>query len=98
MHRGEAVRTRILAAILCPSAAAQGLLAQQIARRSVRAIGEASVSVRPDAARVTVSVMKRADTVTAAVIAALRQLLGSNAELRTTAYSLAPVYVEKPLL
>jgi uncharacterized protein len=79
------------------------LIAQQTSRRFVRAIGEASVSVRPDAARVTISVVKQGATAeaaasdnataTAAVIAALRQLLGPNAEIRTVAYYLTPVYV-----
>ena len=72
-------------------------------RRLVRAIGEASVSVRPDAARVTISVVKQASTAaaaaaenataTAAVIAAVRQLLGANADIRTVGYHLTPVYV-----
>lgn len=71
-------------------------------RRLIRAIGEASVSVRPDAARVTVSVVKQAATAadaasadataTAAVIDAVRQLLGANADIRTVAYHLAPLY------
>jgi uncharacterized protein YggE len=93
---------RILALLLC-TCAAPDLLAQQTARRLVRAIGEASVSVRPDAARVTISVVKQAATAeaaasdnavtTAAVIAVLRQLLGTNGEIRTVAYHLTPVYL-----
>lgn len=69
----------------------------------MRAIGDASVSVRPDAARVTVSITRQGATAeaaasdnaaaTAAVIAALRQLLGANAEIRTVSYHLSPVYV-----
>lgn len=72
-------------------------------RRLVRAIGDASVSVRPDAARVTVSIVKQGATAdaaasenastTAAVIAAVRQLLGANADIKTVAYHLSPVYV-----
>jgi uncharacterized protein YggE len=79
------------------------LTAQVAPRRLIRAIGEASVSVRPDAARVTISVIKQAATaeaassenasVTSAVIAALRQLLGPTAEIRTVAYNLSPIYV-----
>ena len=71
-------------------------------RRFVRTTGEASVSVRPDAARVTVSIVKEAATAaeaasatataSAAVIAAIRQLLGATAEVRTVAYHLNPVY------
>lgn len=71
-------------------------------RRSVRASGDGSVSVRPDAARVTVSVTKQAATaadaasqnatVATAVIAAVRQLLGANADVKTVAYNLSPLY------
>jgi uncharacterized protein YggE len=81
-----------------------GLSAQTatMGRRLVRAVGEASVSVRPDAARATVSVVKQAATAaeaasadavaTGAVIDAIRQLLGANADIRTVAYHLTPLY------
>lgn len=78
------------------------LSAQQAVRRSVRANGDGSVSVRPDAARVSVSVVKQAATAAdaaaqnattaAAVIAAIRQLLGPNADVRTAFYNLSPIY------
>jgi uncharacterized protein YggE len=92
---------RTVAILLCAAVAPQ-LPAQQTTRRLVRVIGEASVSVRPDSARITVSVVKQATTAaaaaadnattTTAVIAALRQLLGPNADVRTAGYNLSPIY------
>ena len=90
---------RIAALLLClafmPAAA-------QTVRRSVRATGEGSVSVRPDAARVSVAVVKQAATAAdaasqnataaSAVIAAVRQLLGQNADVKTSSYSLIANY------
>jgi uncharacterized protein YggE len=77
-------------------------VAAQTVRRSVRATGEGSVSVRPDAARVSIAVVKQAAsagdaasqnaTAAAAVIAAVRQLLGQNADIRTSSYSLTANY------
>jgi pantothenate synthetase len=74
----------------------------QTVRRSVRAIGEGSVSVRPDAARVSVAVVKQAATAAdaasqnataaSAVITAVRQLLGQNADVKTSSYSLIANY------
>jgi uncharacterized protein YggE len=71
-------------------------------RRIIRAYGEASVTVRPDVARVSVGVLTQAQTASdaatrnaeqaAAVIAALRSLLGATAEIRTVSYTLGPVY------
>jgi uncharacterized protein YggE len=90
---------RIVALLLClafmPATA-------QTVRRSVRATGEGSVSVRPDAARVSVAVVKQAATAAdaasqnataaSAVIAAVRQLLGQNADVKTSFYSLIANY------
>lgn len=90
---------RIIALVVClsflPAAA-------QTVRRSVRATGQGSVSVRPDAARVSVAVVKQAvsagdaasqnATAAAAVIAAIRQLLGQNADVRTSSYNLTANY------
>jgi uncharacterized protein YggE len=92
---------RTLALLTC--LACTSLFAQtNTPRRFVRTTGEASVSVRPDAARVAVSVVKEAATAaeaasatataTAAVVAAIRQLLGAGADVRTVAYHLTPVY------
>jgi uncharacterized protein YggE len=79
------------------------LLGQQVTtRRSVRAIGEGSISVQPDVARVSLGVVTQADTAgqaasenatrASAVIDQLRALLGSGAEIRTASYSLTPNY------
>lgn len=71
-------------------------------RRVIRAYGEATVAVRPDVAHVSVGVLTQAATASeaatrnaeqaAAVIAAVRSLLGNNAEVRTVSYTLGPVY------
>jgi uncharacterized protein YggE len=79
---------------------AAGAIAQTVPaqRRVIRAYGEASVSVRPDVARISVGVVTQERTASdaatknaeqaAAVIAALRALLGATAEIRTSSYSL----------
>jgi hypothetical protein len=92
---------RVLAVLLLGACALSAQTAST-GRRLVRAIGEASVFVKPDAARVTVSVVKQAATAaeaasadaaaTAVVIDAVRQLLGANADIRTVAYHLTPIY------
>jgi uncharacterized protein YggE len=86
--------------LLCLSLAP--VLAQQVLRRSIPASGDGSVAVRPDAARVTVSVVNQAATgaeaasqnatVATAVIEAIRRLLGANADVKTVSYNLTPVY------
>jgi uncharacterized protein YggE len=91
---------RLVAAVVCFSFLP--LFAQQTLRRAVRASGEGSVTVQPDAARVSVAVVKQAPTaadaasqnatVATAVIAAIRQLLGPNSEVRTITYNLTPFY------
>src|SRR5258708_31574579 len=71
-------------------------------RPFVVAQGDATVSVQPDEARVQFSVVtmattaqsvasQNADQVTA-VLAALRSVLGPNAQLKTLSYSLSPNY------
>ena len=75
-------------------------------RRSIRATGEAEVSVSPDQVRVTVSVVTRATTAdeaatlnstrSTAVITALRGLLGNAGEIRTLAYSLGQYFEGTP--
>jgi uncharacterized protein len=81
-----------------------GLVAQAQAPRrpSVIAQGSATVSVQPDEARVQFTVVTQATTAQAAstqnantvtaVLAALRSVLGPNAELKTLSYSLNPNY------
>lgn len=71
-------------------------------RGVVRAFGEATVSVRPDVAKVTVGVTTQATTANeasarnadqvAAVIAALRSVLGQSADIKTISYTLGPDY------
>ncbi|MBI3680205.1 MAG: SIMPL domain-containing protein [Acidobacteria bacterium] len=71
-------------------------------RPTVRASGEGVVSFRPDQVKVSAGVTTQAATAveagdanatqTNAVMAALRQLLGANADIRTTGYSLSPFY------
>jgi uncharacterized protein YggE len=93
------MKMRIFILLLCLSLMP---LAAQTVRRSVQASGDGSVSVRPDAARVSLSVVKQAATaadaasqnatVATAVIAAIRQLLGQNADVKTTQYALSAIY------
>jgi uncharacterized protein len=94
--------------ILLITLAALPLLAQvsTSTRRTVRASGEADVSVAPDQARVTVSVVTRGSTAdeaasansarTTAVTAALRALVGNAGEIRTLGYSLRQVREGNP--
>jgi uncharacterized protein YggE len=82
----------------------QGLLAQpsQSAQRLIGASGQASISVKPDQAKVDVGVITRASTAqdaaaqnasqVNAVLAQLRTVLGSTADLKTIGYSLSPNY------
>ena len=82
----------------------QGLLAQtpQSAQRLIGASGQASISVKPDQARVDVGVTTRAATAQDAaaqnasqvnsVLAQLRTVLGSMADIKTVGYSLSPNY------
>ncbi len=70
--------------------------------RLVRAAGEAVIKVKPDLAIVNVGVVTQAATArdanvqnaaqVEAVLAQLRQVLGSNADIKTTSYSLTPNY------
>jgi len=77
--------------------------AQTVPRRpSVIAFGDATVSTQPDEARLQFSVVTQATTAQAAssqnatqvtaVLAALRSVLGANADLKTLSYSLNPNY------
>ncbi len=71
-------------------------------RRIVRAIGDATVTATPDYAQLSVAVDTRGATaqdaaaqnatVAAAVLQALKSLLGANADISTVNYTLAPVY------
>ncbi len=91
----------LIAALALPSAA------QMPQRRPiVRANGEGIVSIRPDQVKVSVGVTNQAGTaqeaadqnatVTNNVLAALRQLLGATADIKTLGYSLNPIYSNTP--
>jgi uncharacterized protein YggE len=82
----------------------EGLCAQpsQSAQRLIGASGQASISVKPDQAKVDIGVITRAATAQDAatqnamqvdsVLAQLRTVLGSMADLKTIGYSLSPNY------
>ena len=73
---------------------------------SITAVGNASVSVTPDMARVDLGVATQAGTAqdatqqnatqAGAVITALQTLLGANATIKTISYSVSPVYNNPP--
>lgn len=84
-----------------------GLYAQTPARpASITAVGDASVSVVPDTARVDIGVATQAAAAqdatqqnaaqAGAVISALQALLGANATIKTISYSVSPVYNNPP--
>jgi hypothetical protein len=72
------------------------------APRTVRAVGEAVVSVRPDQVKIQIGVVSQAATAqeaaaqnatqVEAVLAQLRAVLGVSADIRTIAYSVTPNY------
>jgi uncharacterized protein YggE len=76
--------------------------AQQGRRPFIRASGDATVSERPDLFEISVGTVTQAQTAQqaaeqnaaqlTAVIAALRQLLGQGADIRTAGFSLSPNY------
>lgn len=69
---------------------------------SIRVTGDASVTVKPDQAEISIGVVTQAQTAQAAasqnaqkqdaIISQLRKALGSSAEIKTISYSLAPSY------
>jgi uncharacterized protein YggE len=71
-------------------------------RPFVRAVGQGSVSIKPDQAKVSFSVITQASTAQAAstqnatqvqaLLTALTGVLGPNADVRTVSYSLSPNY------
>jgi uncharacterized protein YggE len=81
------------------SAAALAQIAQGT-QRTIRASGDAQISVAPDMARVQVAVVTRAATAdeasaanatrTTAVINAIRQIIGATGEVRTAYYNVTP--------
>lgn len=91
--------TRLLSLVLLATAA----FGQMPARRAVvRASGDASVSVKPDQVQVSVGVTTQGTSaqdasdqnasIVTRVLAALRTLLGANADIKTQSYSISPRY------
>jgi uncharacterized protein YggE len=89
------------------SLACASLWAQPAGRNPfVRAVGNATVSVKPDLARVSFSVVTQAPTAQDAssqnatrvsnVLSQLQLLLGPNADIQTVGYSLSPNYTYPP--
>ncbi len=72
------------------------------AQRIVRAVADATVSAKPDEARITAGVVTRASTAEEAaaqnaaqvetMLTRLRAVLGASADLKTVAYSISPDY------
>jgi uncharacterized protein len=89
------------AVVLC-LAAFLPLLAQTSTRRTVRAIGEATVTITPDQVKMSFAVETRGSTAqeaaaananqTGAVLGALAAVLRSDGSIRTLGYSLHAVY------
>src|SRR5438094_309397 len=102
------LRTTFLtpAALTLISLLATAQIPTPLQRPFIRAIGEATVSVKPDEAKVQFSVVTQAATAqdaadrnasqVTAVLAALRSVLGPNADLKTLSYSLNPNYNNPP--
>lgn len=75
-------------------------------RRTVRASGQAEVSVRPDQARIQIAIVTQAATAdeasqqnaatSAAVFDAIRKVIGTTGEIRTLYYNLTPVREGNP--
>ncbi len=90
----------VVLALLVSSLAAH---AQTVAPpRAVHGVGQATLTAKPDLAKVTVGVVTQATSAqdaatrnasaTTNVIGALQQVLGQNADIQTVAYSLSPNY------
>lgn len=75
-------------------------------RPYIQASGEGAVNIRPDQVIISVGVTTEGQTAqeaadrnatqAAAVLAALRQLLGPTAQIETIAYSISPIYRSQP--
>jgi hypothetical protein len=98
---------RFLSYAFIPLMAAAPALAQNAANRPfLRAAGEGVVSVQPDLMKINVGVTAQGQTAQeaadrnavrlSAVLMALRQLLGPNADLKTVTYSVSPIYRSQP--
>lgn len=95
----------MLRGLLCTSVLlVSAMAAQDTAKLAhiVRASGEATVTVKPDRAQVTIGVLSQAAsaqaastqnaTRTTAVLDAVRRILGGNGEVKTSEYSISPDY------
>jgi uncharacterized protein YggE len=94
---------KLVAALVLCAAAGSAVTAQTTTpRRTVRAVGDATVAVTPDQATMSFSIETRAQTaqdasasnasMTAAVLGALTAALSSDGTIRTTGYSINPIY------
>ena len=89
----------ILLVCALPAAAQR---AEEVLRPYIRSSGEATVTAKPDQAKMTIGVVTQASTAqeagaqnarqTDAVLAQLRKALGSAGEVRTTSYAVTPSY------
>jgi len=91
----------LTAAVVATAAWAEAQPAQdKTGRPFIRATGEATVSTKPDRAKLDIGVVTQAANAqnaatqnaaqTESMVAALRRSLGSSAEIRTSSYSLTP--------
>jgi uncharacterized protein YggE len=97
--------TRLICAFLSVTLSAAALIAQTTPR-TVTATGSATIAVSPDQAQLEVGVVTNAATaqdsaqqnatVTTAVIAALKAVLGSTGSTQTASYSVSPRYSNNP--
>ena len=99
---------RVIWAVGFSMLSASGALAQQPAEKEPRPViqvtGEATVTAKPDEARIEIGVVTQARTAQAAanqnrqqldsVLGELHQALGAAADIQTTSYSLQPNYRE----
>lgn len=93
---------RLASALLLMNCALMAQDTAALLAHTVRASGEATVTAKPDQARVTVGVSTHAATAQAAaaqnatettqVLDTVKRALGSNGEIKTTGYSIAPEY------
>lgn len=87
---------------VCSSATLAQDAADRVLRPSIRVSGDATVTVKPDQAEISIGVVTQAQGAQAAaaqnaqkqdaVIAGLRKLLGAEADIKTISYSLSPNY------
>ena len=92
----------LFVALFSPLWLAAQVLVPGTLQHTVRAVGNATVTAKPDQARIAVGVTTQAATAedavqqdaekTQAVFSALKGLIGGNGTLQTTNYSVAPQY------